>query len=147
MVGVIVVVSSFSIKQQDFFNTSAKCAKIFKDKEESSHSARSAKETVIDYKLNNVSHFSCESSLNSHGSVRFQYEVSGVDIQGNTFYIHDHTAPSESSSGAGGVSDYCYKRNGILVESDQDISRATTGPLRIPGSCQFSGEADYTYNK
>lgn len=85
----------------------------------------------VDYK--NVSHFRC-----SNNKSKYQYEMIGKDINGDTFYLHYkeyNDLGNRSSSGGGWLQDRCYKRNDILIYSSLEQT-AYYGE----GSCTYQEE-------
>ncbi len=83
---------------------------------------------ISPFELHNVSHFRCASKKGFE-----QYEISGVDNSGHSFYVH-HAGGGMAASGADSYLDHCYKKDGVVMKSVKFVGR-NGSPQQ--GSCAF----------
>ncbi len=80
------------------------------------------------YAHSEVSHFRCAASPGFT-----QYEISGRDTAGHSFYVHSILG-GRAASGSDSVSDFCYVRDGEVVTRRKISGREG---IRSEGTCSF----------
>ena len=71
------------------------------------------------FNFSDISSFRCASQVGFN-----QYEISGIDKSGHSFYLHKDEG-GMASSGADGYYDFCYKVDGVVVKSDKIVGRGS----------------------
>ncbi len=85
------------------------------------------------FKLENITHLRCE------GRMAFdQYEISGTDNSGHSFYIHSYTG-GMAASGGDMISDYCYKKDGVIDTEKSKKLYGREGTLSEPTCTYIEG--------
>ncbi len=82
-----------------------------------------------DFEMKDVTHFRCASARGFE-----QYEITGTDTAGHTFYVH-HASGGVAASGADTYLDHCAMRDGVIIMSTKTVGRSGTSE---PGTCVFT---------
>ena len=95
---------------------------------------------IPQFNFSDISYFRCSSQIGFD-----QYEVSGIDKEGNSFYIHKDEG-GMAPSGADGVYNFCYKKDGVTINNDKLVriidSTSTNGmgvrDITVKGTCYWT---------
>lgn len=78
------------------------------------------------FNFEDISYFRCASQ-----PIFNQYEISGIDKDGHTFYVHKDEG-GRAPSGSDSVYNLCYKKDNIIIRNDKLHGRET---IREIGTC------------
>jgi hypothetical protein len=99
---------------------------------------------IPSFNLSDISYFRCASSTGFD-----QYEISGTDIEGHSFYIHKDEG-GMAPSGADGVYNLCYKKDNVVIRNDKLVGRES---IKEVGTCFWTNNfpsiptSTYKYKK
>ncbi len=126
-----------SISKSKFPPSNIECFNSFMDRVNSGYSDGFR---IPEFNFSDITYFRCASTIGFN-----QYEITGRDKNGQSFYIHKDEG-GMAASGADSIYNFCYKQNDIIIRNEKLYGRE---PTREAGTCfwtnDFPSEPTSTY--